>query len=150
MIILAIVLQCRQTGNRLQLGSVRWIRPCVCGKWFAVSLCVAFNCLRVSILHQCQHVSICLGKGIVGLPQVSTLGPPSKVMVVSPRSRAGIWVWAITGSYTFDGGQAVLDSDEFAASVLAAHTAAMKDGENDTPMDIEIGEKTFTPGTHRS
>jgi hypothetical protein len=57
---------------------------------------------------------------------------------------------SIKGSYTFDGGQVVLGSDEFAASVLAAHTAAMKDGENDTPMDIEIGDKTFTIGTHRS
>jgi hypothetical protein len=57
---------------------------------------------------------------------------------------------SMNGSYTFDGGQVVLDSDEFAASVLAAHTAAMKDGENDTPMDIEIGDKTFTTGTHRS
>jgi hypothetical protein len=57
---------------------------------------------------------------------------------------------SLTGSYTFVGGGVVLDSDDFAASVLAAHTAAMEVGGNDTPMDIEIGEKTFTPGTHRS
>jgi hypothetical protein len=57
---------------------------------------------------------------------------------------------SITGPYTIDGGQVVLDSDDFAASVLADHTAAMKVGENDTPMDIEIGDMTFTPGTHRS
>jgi hypothetical protein len=58
---------------------------------------------------------------------------------------------AISGSYTFVGaGGVVLDSDDFAASVLAAHTAAMEVGENDTPMEIEMGDTTFTPGTHRS
>jgi hypothetical protein len=40
------------------------------------------------------------------------------------------------------------DSEVFAASVLAAHAAAMQ--EPSDHMEIEIGGKTFTPGTHRS
>jgi hypothetical protein len=41
-----------------------------------------------------------------------------------------------------------MDSADFAASVLAAHADAME--EPSVPMDIEIGGKTFTPGTYRS
>jgi hypothetical protein len=57
---------------------------------------------------------------------------------------------AITGSFTFDGGHIVLDSSDFAASVLVAHAAAMAVHVDEIAMDIEIGGKTFTPGTYRS
>jgi hypothetical protein len=60
---------------------------------------------------------------------------------------------SITGSYTFheeglNTGQVVLDSSVFAASVLTAHAQAMQ--EPSEPMAIEIGGRTFTPGTYRS
>jgi hypothetical protein len=42
----------------------------------------------------------------------------------------------------------VSDSSDFAASVTAAHTAAM--GADGQHMEIEIGGVTFTPGTYRS
>jgi hypothetical protein len=58
---------------------------------------------------------------------------------------------SISGSYVFmDGGEVVDDSSVFAASVLTAHTAAMAVQPESGPMDIEIGGKTFTPGTCRS
>jgi hypothetical protein len=55
---------------------------------------------------------------------------------------------AITGSYTFEDGQIVLDSSNFAESVVAAHAALSALGA--IAMDIEMGGKTFTPGTYRS
>jgi hypothetical protein len=55
---------------------------------------------------------------------------------------------SITGSLQLEDGQIVMDSADFAASVLAAHADAME--EPSVPMDIEIGGKTFTPGTYRS
>jgi hypothetical protein len=60
---------------------------------------------------------------------------------------------SITGSYTFhsDGqntGKVVLDSSAFAASVLTAHAEAM--AIPGTAIGIEIGGRTFTPGTYRS
>jgi hypothetical protein len=62
---------------------------------------------------------------------------------------------SITGSYTFDGegqhaGGMVLDSSDFAASVLVAHAAAMEVRADENAMEIEIGGLTFTPGTYRS
>jgi hypothetical protein len=61
---------------------------------------------------------------------------------------------SITGSYTFheegpNTGQVVLDSAEFADSVLVAHAEAMMQEPSES-MDIEIGGHTFTPGTYRS
>jgi hypothetical protein len=56
---------------------------------------------------------------------------------------------SITGDFKFeDGGEIMDDSAYFATRVLAAHAAAMQ--ELSVPMDIEIGGKTFTPGTYRS
>jgi hypothetical protein len=57
---------------------------------------------------------------------------------------------SVTGSYAFEGsGEVVLaDSHVFADSVTAAHAAAMEVDGTDIP--IEIGGKTFTPGTYRS
>jgi hypothetical protein len=57
---------------------------------------------------------------------------------------------SITGSYTFKGGQVVLDSNAFATSVTAAHAAAMEVRVDGIAMAIEIGGLTFTPGTYRS
>jgi hypothetical protein len=58
---------------------------------------------------------------------------------------------AITGDFKFErGGQVVLDSSDFAASVLAAHAEAMAVQVDEKAMDIEIGGLTFTPGTYRS
>jgi hypothetical protein len=57
---------------------------------------------------------------------------------------------SITGSYTFDEGGVVLDSNAFAASVTAAHAAAMEVRVDGIAMAIEIGDLTFTPGTYRS
>jgi hypothetical protein len=50
----------------------------------------------------------------------------------------------------FDHGEVVHDSADFAAVVLAAHSAAMQVGEEKVALAIEIGGKTFTPGTYRS
>jgi hypothetical protein len=55
---------------------------------------------------------------------------------------------ATTGTPQLEDGQVVEDSADFAASVLVAHTEAMR--EPAEPMFIEIGGLTFTPGTHRS
>jgi hypothetical protein len=44
----------------------------------------------------------------------------------------------------------VFDSSDFAASVLVAHAEAMTVRADGKAMDIEIGGKTFTPGTYRS
>jgi hypothetical protein len=52
---------------------------------------------------------------------------------------------SITGDPKFDGGEDVSDSDGFVASVLVAYAGAMKVGENEEALDIEIGGKTFTP-----
>jgi hypothetical protein len=57
---------------------------------------------------------------------------------------------SITGSYTFDKGGVVLDSSDFAASVVVAHAAAMEVRDDGKTMEIEMGGKTFTPGTYRS
>jgi hypothetical protein len=61
---------------------------------------------------------------------------------------------SITGSYSFDstdqGWQVVIDSTAFAASVTAAHAAAMTVRADATAMAVEIGGLTFKPGTHRS
>jgi hypothetical protein len=58
---------------------------------------------------------------------------------------------SITGDYNFlDGGNVVTDSSAFAASVLAAHTAAIAAHPNEKPMAIEMGGLTFRPGTYRS
>jgi hypothetical protein len=57
---------------------------------------------------------------------------------------------SITGDYRIDGGEIVADSSDFAASVLAAHDAAMETRPDAKPMDIEIGGRTFTPGTYHS
>jgi hypothetical protein len=57
---------------------------------------------------------------------------------------------SITGSYTFEDGGVVFDSNDFADSVLVAHAAAMEVHVDEIPMDIEIGDKIFTPGTYRS
>jgi hypothetical protein len=57
---------------------------------------------------------------------------------------------AITGSYTLERGEVVLDSNIFAASVTAAHAAAMEVRVDGIAMAVEIGGLTFTPGTYRS
>jgi hypothetical protein len=57
---------------------------------------------------------------------------------------------SITGSYTFNDGNVVYDSNDFADTVKAYHTAAMEVGDNEEAMAIEIGGQTFKPGTHRS
>jgi hypothetical protein len=56
----------------------------------------------------------------------------------------------ITGSYTFEGGEVVLDSNIFAASVTAAHAAAMEVRVDGNALEVEIGGQTFTPGSYRS
>jgi hypothetical protein len=60
---------------------------------------------------------------------------------------------SITGSYVFRNegpstGHVVQDSSVFADSVLTAHSEAMQ--RPSEPMAIEIGGRTFTPGTYRS
>jgi hypothetical protein len=55
----------------------------------------------------------------------------------------------ITGSYTLDNGQVVLDSTDFSASFLEAYDTAM-DAEGTEFMPIEIGGLTFEPGSYRS
>jgi hypothetical protein len=58
---------------------------------------------------------------------------------------------AITGTPQMNnGGVIVGDSDAFAASVLAAHAAAMKFHVGEKSIAIELGGQTFTPGTYRS
>jgi hypothetical protein len=58
---------------------------------------------------------------------------------------------SISGSFSFEnGGQVVVDSSNFAESVLDAHAAAMADRDDGHTMAIEIGGNTFTPGTCRS
>jgi hypothetical protein len=58
---------------------------------------------------------------------------------------------SITGAYQFqDGGELVDDSSDFAALTVAAHATAMAHQEDETAIGIEIGGKTFTPGTYRS
>jgi hypothetical protein len=58
---------------------------------------------------------------------------------------------AITGAYNLDGGEVALDPlNAFADSVLVAHTAAMAVRGDGHAMAIEMGGKTFTPGTYRS
>jgi hypothetical protein len=44
----------------------------------------------------------------------------------------------------------VVDSSSFAASVLAAHTAAIAVQANGKDMAIEMGGLTFMPGTYHS
>jgi hypothetical protein len=55
----------------------------------------------------------------------------------------------ITGSYAFEDGQVVLDSNIFAALVTTAHAAAMEVRVDGIAMAVEIGGLTFTPGTYR-
>jgi hypothetical protein len=55
---------------------------------------------------------------------------------------------SFTGTLDLKDGGIVTDSENFAAFVLDAHVAAMQ--EVSTPMEIEIGGLTFTPGTYRS
>jgi hypothetical protein len=56
----------------------------------------------------------------------------------------------INGAYKFDDGKIVDDSLVFADSVTAAHAAAMAVRADGKSMEIEMGGKTFTPGTYRS
>jgi hypothetical protein len=55
-----------------------------------------------------------------------------------------------SGSYAFYDGQVVLDYADFATSVLTYYVAAMEVGDGEKSLKIEIGWKTFTPGTYRS
>jgi hypothetical protein len=62
---------------------------------------------------------------------------------------------SITGSYTLSSSASneanvVYDSNVFADTVKAYHTAAMEVGDNEEAMAIEIGGQKFKPGTHRS
>jgi hypothetical protein len=58
---------------------------------------------------------------------------------------------AITGAYQFeDGGARQGNSGDFAAHALTAHADALAIREDATNIAIEIGGKTFTPGTYRS
>jgi hypothetical protein len=57
---------------------------------------------------------------------------------------------SITGPYLIDNGVVLYDSANFAASVLTAYDAAVIQRYNEKVIAIEIGGKTFTPGTHRS
>ena len=62
---------------------------------------------------------------------------------------------AITGDPQFQdqagaGGEILEDSAVFAASVVVAHAAAMAVRADGQALGIEIGGKTFTPGTYRS
>jgi hypothetical protein len=57
---------------------------------------------------------------------------------------------SITGDYILLDGQVIDDSADFAASVMAAHVAAMAVRDDGQLMAIEIGGLTFTPGTYRS
>jgi hypothetical protein len=120
------------------------------------------------------------GGGIVVLPSSIPLGPaptPSPVVSVAQRSCQNFAVYArvtitfegvtsticggdlgvypgplrFSSFYTFEGGgEVVSDSSAFAASVLAAHPAAMAVRADGKPMFIEMGGETFTPGTYRS
>jgi hypothetical protein len=58
---------------------------------------------------------------------------------------------SITGSYVIENGtiSTANDSENFASSLLPAHTAAMAARSNTTTIS-EIGGLTFTPGTYRS
>jgi hypothetical protein len=51
-------------------------------------------------------------------------------------------------TFTSEKGEVLDNSAGFASAVLDAHAAAMQ--ELSTPMEIEIGGLTFTPGTYRS
>jgi hypothetical protein len=56
---------------------------------------------------------------------------------------------SITGAYDFaDGGKIQSEPSEFAVSVGAAYKKAMKEAA--IPMEIEMGNLTFLPGTYRS
>jgi hypothetical protein len=55
---------------------------------------------------------------------------------------------ATTGNPELETWEVVEESADFAASVLVAHKNAME--EASVPMEIEIGDLTFTPGTYRS
>jgi hypothetical protein len=56
---------------------------------------------------------------------------------------------SITGAYDFvDGGKFQSEPSEFAVSVGAAYKKAMKEAA--IPMEIEMGNLTFLPGTYRS
>jgi hypothetical protein len=59
---------------------------------------------------------------------------------------------SITGTPQFvDDGEIVTDSTDFAATVVAAHAAAIALGQpNEQTMAIEMGGVTFTPGIYRS
>jgi hypothetical protein len=57
---------------------------------------------------------------------------------------------SITGSPILENGEKVYDSGVFAASVKAAHAAAMEVRADGKHMEIEMGGVTFTPGTYRS
>ena len=55
---------------------------------------------------------------------------------------------SVTGAFTIDEGEVVVNSADFALKVSNAHAEAMQ--AVSTPMVIEIGDLTFTPGTYRS
>jgi hypothetical protein len=57
---------------------------------------------------------------------------------------------AMTGNPQFEDGRVVTDSVDFVAAVLAAHATVMQEESMGPIMDIEIGGKTFTPGTYHS
>ena len=58
---------------------------------------------------------------------------------------------SITGNPLIDDGKVVIDSADFAASVLVAHNNAMQEVPSvGGDIAIEIGGKTFGPGTYRS
>ena len=57
---------------------------------------------------------------------------------------------SVTGAYLIEDGEVVYDSAGFAATKLATHTAAIAVRVEGKPMAVEIGGKTFTPGTYRS
>jgi predicted extracellular nuclease len=57
---------------------------------------------------------------------------------------------SVTGAYAINGGELVADSSDFDASVQVAYAAAMAVRSDEQAIAIEIGGKTFTPGTYRS
>ena len=99
------------------------------------------------------ELDVCLTHAVHARTTITFGGVASSIPIgnigVSPGT-------SITGAYTLGEGNVLADTSEFAATVLAM-TEKMQAFEptdysyfDATPMDIEIGGQTFTPGLYRS
>ena len=96
--------------------------------------------------------SVCENFAVHARTIVSFDGVPSTIQgggVSAALGTAALGTY-ITGAYTFDDREVGDDSAVFADSVTAAHAAAMEVRADGKAMEIEIGGKTFYPGTYRS